>query len=164
LLCCSLTLNHKTLKPSPPTPGALLLVLCVAIASAALAASFAVFPVRERRTGSRAAQAAAGARPSAFWAAALAWDLLHYSAPALGMLGAFALWNLPQFRGPRLWAVAALLGAFPLGALPMTYALQLLFEVRPSRRRPRRRPSPRAGVAGDRAASLPKFMPVTIRG
>jgi hypothetical protein len=50
---------------------------------------------------------------------------------ALGMLAVFRAFDLPQFRGPRLGAAAALLAAFGAGSLPMTYALQFGFEVSP---------------------------------
>eukprot|EP00887_Chlorella_sp_A99_P005937 scaffold29.g5937.t1 len=105
----------------------LLLVLFVTMAAAILAASFAVFLVRERDCRSKAVQVIAGVSPSAFWAATLAWDLLHFSVPAAGMLAAFPLCHLPQFAGVRLAGVAALLWAFAPAALLQTYLLQWLF-------------------------------------
>ncbi len=48
-----------------------------------------------------------------------------------GILLCFVLFNLPQFRGARLVAVTGLLGLFGVAALPLTYCLHFLFNVRP---------------------------------
>ena len=64
--------------PTPP-PAILLLVLCTTLASGVLSASFALSPVRERASGSRALQLSAGARPSALLAADLLVDCALYS-------------------------------------------------------------------------------------
>jgi hypothetical protein len=68
--------------PPPLIPGNLLLVMCVVLAVSVLSASFAVFLVRERASGSKAVQLIAGASPSAFWAANLAFDVAYYSVSA----------------------------------------------------------------------------------
>ncbi|GAB4821282.1 hypothetical protein N2152v2_008328 [Parachlorella kessleri] len=107
--------------------GSLLLVLCLVMAGAVLSASFAVFLVRERESRSKAVQAIAGTHPAAFWGATLAWDLLHFSLPAAGMLACFFIFDLPQFRGPRMVATAVLLWSFALAGLPLTYLLQFAF-------------------------------------
>lgn len=108
--------------------GALLLVLCVTMAGSVLSASYALFLVRERSSRSKEVQRIAGASPGAFWAANAAWDGLQFAVTALGMLAVFRAFDLPQFRGARLGAAAALLAAFGAGSLPMTYALQFGFE------------------------------------
>jgi len=64
--------------------GDLLLVLCLTMAGAVLGASYAVFLVRERESASKAVQLVAGAPPTAFWGAALAWDLAAFCVPAAG--------------------------------------------------------------------------------
>lgn len=56
--------------------------MCVVLAVSVLSASFAVFLVRERASGSKAVQLIAGASPSAFWAANLAFDVAYYSVSA----------------------------------------------------------------------------------
>ena len=62
----------------------MLLVLCLTMAGAVLGASYAVFLVRERESASKAVQLVAGAPPTAFWGAALAWDLAAFCVPAAG--------------------------------------------------------------------------------
>ena len=78
--------------------GDLLLVLCLTMAGAVLGASFAVFLVRERNAGSKAVQLVAGAPPTAFWGATLAWDLAAFSVPAAGIIVCFLCFDLPQAR------------------------------------------------------------------
>lgn len=66
------------------------------MAGAVLGASFAVFLVRERNGGSKAVQLVAGAPPTAFWGATLAWDLAAFSVPAAGIIVCFLCFDLPQ--------------------------------------------------------------------
>ena len=67
------------------------------MAGAVLGASFAVFLVRERELHSKAVQLVAGAPPTAFWGAALAWDLVSFSVPAAGdSLCARAKFGMPR--------------------------------------------------------------------
>ncbi|KAK9842270.1 hypothetical protein WJX81_003820 [Elliptochloris bilobata] len=106
----------------------LLLVLCLTMAGAVLGASFAVFLVRERSGGSKAGQLVAGAPPTAFWGATLAWDLAAFSVPAAGIILCFCCFDLPQFRGARLATTIALLWAFGCAALPLTYWASFAFQ------------------------------------
>lgn len=86
------TVCHNRARPA----GDLLLVLCLTMAGAVLGASFAVFLVRERNGGSKAVQLVAGAPPTAFWGATLAWDLAAFSVPAAGIILCFLCFDLPQ--------------------------------------------------------------------
>ncbi|KAL4853959.1 ATP-binding cassette sub-family A member 3 [Chlorella vulgaris] len=108
--------------------GTLLLVMCVVLATSVLSASFAIFLVRERSSGSKAVQLIAGAAPSAFWAANLLFDLLYFMVPAALMVALFAAFQLPAFSGPRLAAVATLLAGFAPAGLCLTYLVQAAFQ------------------------------------
>jgi hypothetical protein len=68
-----------------------------------------------------------GASPPAFWAAHLLWDAAAFSLPAAGMLALFWQQHLPQFQGQRMAALAAVLWAFGLASLPLTYLLAFFF-------------------------------------
>ena len=46
-----------------------------------------------------------------------------------GIVICFQAFNMPQFSGDRLTAVAALLGLFGLASLPLTYFLHFFFVV-----------------------------------
>lgn len=46
-----------------------------------------------------------------------------------GIVICFQAFNMPQFSGDRLTAVAALLGLFGLASLPLTYFLHFMFAV-----------------------------------
>lgn len=107
--------------------GSLTLVLCLTMASSVLSAAFVVFLVREQDNNSKHVQMVSGAPASAYWLANYAWDMLSYSLPACGMLVLFWLYDLPQFQGPRMGAVAALLWMFGLAGLSLTYLLHFLF-------------------------------------
>jgi hypothetical protein len=50
--------------------------------------------------------------------------------PRAGIILCFCCFDLPQFRGVRLAATAALLWLFGLAALPQTYFFSFAFEVR----------------------------------
>ena len=66
--------------------------------------------------------------------------MLWASAPPLkrmapcraGIIACFACFDLPQFRGPRMGAVAALLWLFGAAGLSLTYLLSFAFSVRAS--------------------------------
>lgn len=47
-----------------------------------------------------------------------------------GIVICFLAFDMPQFSGDRLTAVAALLGLFGLASLPLTYVLHFFFVVR----------------------------------
>jgi hypothetical protein len=78
-------------------------------------------------SNSKHVQMVSGASPPAFWAAHLLWDAASFSVPAAGMLALFWQQQLPQFQGQRMAALAAVLWAFGLASLPLTYLLGLLF-------------------------------------
>jgi hypothetical protein len=78
-------------------------------------------------SNSKHVQMVSGASAASFWAAHLMWDAAAFSIPAAGMLALFWAWQLPQFGGQRLAALAAVLWAFGLASLPLTYLLGLLF-------------------------------------
>ena len=46
-----------------------------------------------------------------------------------GIVICFQAFNMPQFSGDRLTAVAALLGLFGVASLPLTYFLHFFFAV-----------------------------------
>jgi len=106
----------------------LLLVLCFVLAASILSASYAVFIVRERESGSRALQTIAGVNSPIYWLANLTWDYIHFCIPAAGILTIVSvLISMPQLRGPRGSALAVLFLSFGAASIPMTYAAQRMF-------------------------------------
>jgi ABC-type multidrug transport system ATPase subunit len=106
----------------------LLLVLCFVLAASILSASYAVFIVRERESGSRALQTIAGVTSPVYWLANLTWDYIHFCIPAAGVLTIVSvLISMPQLRGPRGSALAVLFLSFGTASIPMTYAAQRMF-------------------------------------
>ncbi|GIL83990.1 hypothetical protein Vretifemale_12715 [Volvox reticuliferus] len=107
--------------------ASLMLVLCLVLASSVLSASFVIFVVREQENNSKHLQLVSGAPATAYWAANYGWDLLSYSLSAAGLLALIVWYRLPQFSGPRLGAVAALLWGFGPAGISLTYLLHFLF-------------------------------------
>lgn len=109
----------------------LLLVLCFVLAASILSASYAVFIVRERDSGSRALQTIAGVASPVYWLANLTWDLMHFCISAAGILAVVSLLiTMPQLRGPRRTALAVLFLSFGTASIPMTYVAQrMLSEI-----------------------------------
>jgi hypothetical protein len=70
-----------------------------------------------------------GAPPTAFWLSNLSWDLLNFSLPAAGILALVAWYDQPQLAGPRLAALAVLLGAFSGAGVTLTYLCHFMFKV-----------------------------------
>lgn len=82
---------------------------------------------RERSSGFGLLQALTGTPSWAFWASTLAWDLLQYTLPCVGIV--LLMSRQPQYSpGPRLGAAAALLAGLGAAGLPATYLLQMLFQ------------------------------------
>ena len=70
-----------------------------------------------------------GTSPLTITLANLAWDLLQYMVPCMGIVLLMWWYGLPQFSGDRLEAIAVLLAALGLSGLPATYFFQMLFQV-----------------------------------
>jgi hypothetical protein len=84
---------------------------------------------REQENNSKHLQMVSGAPPTAFWLSNFAWDLLNFSLPAAGILALVAWYNQPQLAGPRLAALAVLLGAFSGAGVTLTYLCHFMFKV-----------------------------------
>ncbi|KAF5833388.1 hypothetical protein DUNSADRAFT_10320 [Dunaliella salina] len=62
-----------------------------------------------------------------YWTSTLGWDLVQYSLSATGILLLVVWYDLPQYSGPRLPAVVALLAGLGVSSLPLTYLMQRSF-------------------------------------
>ncbi|GAX84392.1 hypothetical protein CEUSTIGMA_g11814.t1 [Chlamydomonas eustigma] len=108
--------------------AALMLALCMTLASSVLTASFSVQLVRERSSGFQLLQALTGTPMWTFWIATLVWDVIQYTVPTAGIVLLMRWYDIPQYSGIRLEAVAVLLGGLGFAGLPATYLLQLPFQ------------------------------------
>uniref|UniRef100_H2Z848 ABC transporter domain-containing protein n=1 Tax=Ciona savignyi TaxID=51511 RepID=H2Z848_CIOSA len=93
-----------------------------------LAASFAIFLVRERVDRSSLLQALAGVDPFCFWLSTFCWDFINFITPCLLTVIMFAVFSVSQFTD-HAGIVILLFALYCWASLPLMYSLSLLFQV-----------------------------------
>lgn len=88
---------------------------------------------REQENNSKHLQMVSGAPPTAFWLANFCWDCLNFALPAAGIVALVWWYNVPQLAGPRLVAMALLLGGTGPAGITCTYLCHFFFRVRRGR-------------------------------
>ncbi|OAE27724.1 hypothetical protein AXG93_4193s1240 [Marchantia polymorpha subsp. ruderalis] len=94
-----------------------------------LAASFAVFVVRERVVKAKLLQMLSGANTYSYWTATYCWDILNYIAIVGITMLVFVLYRDQAFIGSwtKAGAVFVLLISFGLSVLPLSYCYSFAF-------------------------------------
>ena len=95
-----------------------------------LAASFAVFTIRERSTGSKHLQFVSGVRTPIYWFCNLFFDTIQFILACFGIIFVFFCFNLKPYveNGQSVYIVLLFL-AFCWGSLPLMYIGSFLFHV-----------------------------------
>ena len=95
-----------------------------------LAASFVLFVIRERSVKSKHCQFVSGAGSATFWSATFVWDMINYLAPCVGVLIAFAAFDIEAFIGDGRFAdILLLMLLYGWAVLPFMYVLSFVFAV-----------------------------------
>jgi ATP-binding cassette subfamily A (ABC1) protein 3 len=94
-----------------------------------LAASFAVFVVRERIVKAKLLQIVSGGSRIAYWVATYTWDMIMYTAIVAITMLVFVAYQDQSFIGSwtKVGAVLALLMSFGASVIPLTYCYSFAF-------------------------------------
>lgn len=74
-----------------------------------LTSSFVLFLIRERASKAKHSQFISGVNFFVFWTSTLAWDLMNYIVPCVGMIIAYAAFDIEAYVGGGRWADILLL-------------------------------------------------------
>lgn len=91
-----------------------------------LAASFCLFLIRERSTGSKHLQLVSGVRRSTYWLATFIWDYLIFIIPCCCLFIIFALFNINDYT-EKFQNVLLLLLLYGWAMLPSMYVWSFMF-------------------------------------
>ncbi len=95
-----------------------------------LVASFVVFLIKERVSGSKHIQYLSGANSVMFWVSALVWDFLNFLIPTALSIVIMSIFGLTQYTGgSRIWIVIGLFLFYGLAHIPQAYLISYLFSV-----------------------------------
>lgn len=95
-----------------------------------LTSSFVLFLIRERASKAKHSQFISGVDFFVFWTSTLAWDLMNYIVPCIGMVIAYAAFGIDAFVGGGRWAdILLLFVLYGWAVLPFMYLLSFIFTV-----------------------------------
>ncbi|CAD5115360.1 DgyrCDS4339 [Dimorphilus gyrociliatus] len=93
-----------------------------------LAASFSLFLIRERATGSKHLQLVSGVRKTTYWLATFIWDYLIFILPCCCLFITFALFNILDYTD-KFQNVLLLLLLYGWAMLPSMYVWSFMFST-----------------------------------
>jgi hypothetical protein len=104
------------------------LALCILFGLSCLVASFSIFHIRERSSGSKHLQKVSGVSSRIFWLVNLTWDFIHYLVPVFLILVCFVGFQIKAYtEDNRLGLVFLSLCLFGLASISWMYVLQFMF-------------------------------------
>jgi ATP-binding cassette subfamily A (ABC1) protein 3 len=95
-----------------------------------LAASFALFLVRERAVKAKHCQFASGVDAMTFWWATFVWDIVNFIVPCIAIIITYRAFDIvPYWADGRFADVFLLMLLYGWGMLPFMYLLSFIFSV-----------------------------------
>lgn len=109
------------------------LAFIIVFGMAFLSATFIIFLIKERSSGSKHLQKVSGVGSFAFWASNFVWDLINYLIPVMLILVVFAAFQTEAFvNSNRLGIVFLIFLLYAWSFLPLTYIVSFVFSTAPS--------------------------------
>jgi len=95
-----------------------------------LASSFSLFLIKERAVKAKHNQFVSGVHAITFWASTFVWDYINYIIPCIGIIIAFAAFDIVPYVGNGRWGEIFLLYVmFGWGTLPFMYLWSFAFDI-----------------------------------
>ncbi|XP_059140192.1 phospholipid-transporting ATPase ABCA1-like [Physella acuta] len=119
--------NEETLYNSAVN---VVVAICVIFAMSFVPASFVLFLIEERVSNSKHLQFVSGIKPTVYWLANWAWDMINYAIPALLCVFIFLAFGKDAYVSAKnLPCLFALLFLYGWAITPMMYPFSRLFDV-----------------------------------
>jgi ATP-binding cassette subfamily A (ABC1) protein 1 len=107
-----------------------LVAICVIFAMSFVPASFVLFLIEERVSNSKHLQFVSGIKPSVYWLANWAWDMINYAIPALLCILIFLAFGKESYVSAKNFpCLLALLCLYGWAITPMMYPFSRMFSV-----------------------------------
>ncbi|RWS28570.1 ATP-binding cassette sub-family A member 7-like protein [Leptotrombidium deliense] len=104
--------------------------VCVLFAMSFVPASFVLYLIEDRVTGSKHLQYVSGVSPYVYWTAAYIWDICNYLVPTFLCVIIFVAFNAEAYVSKdNLWAFILLLLLYGFASVPLMYPTSYLFQV-----------------------------------
>ncbi|RWS11247.1 ATP-binding cassette sub-family A member 7-like protein, partial [Dinothrombium tinctorium] len=108
----------------------LLYSICILFAMSFVPASFVLYLIEDRVTGSKHLQYVSGVNPYIYWTSAYIWDICNYLVPTFLCVMIFVAFNAEAYVSKdNLWAFILLLLLYGFASVPLMYPTSYLFRV-----------------------------------